>query len=127
EEVFLRGEVLVDGALRVAGRMCDVIESCWRKTFFGEHLLRRIQEERAGVLEAPLPRPTLDHAGDSATESEKILGHSDTGWYIRRVLATGGGRLMSDLSSKKKAPSVTESLGGAAALGADVRSTVKPV
>ena len=34
---------------------------------------------------------------------------------------------MSDLSSKRKTPSVTESLGGAAALGADVRSTVKPV
>ena len=34
---------------------------------------------------------------------------------------------MSDLSNKKKAPILTESLGGAAALDADVQAKVKPV
>jgi Spirocyclase AveC-like len=34
---------------------------------------------------------------------------------------------MSDLSNKNKAPSLTEPLGGAAALGAEVQSAVKPV
>src|SRR6478609_9316127 len=39
----------------------------------------------------------------------------------------GGDGVMSDLSSKKKTSSVTEPLGGAAALGADIQSAVKPV
>ena len=59
EEVLLGGEVLVDGALRVAGSMGDVVESRWGEALFGEHLLGGIQQQRAGVLQAPLPRPLL--------------------------------------------------------------------
>ena len=73
EKVFLRGEMLVNGAFGVARRMCDVVESCCRKTFFGKHLLRSIQEKRTGVLETSLARPTLHHASDYARESKKPL------------------------------------------------------
>ncbi len=40
---------------------------------------------------------------------------------------TESSRVMTELSNKKSAPAVTESLGGAATLGADAQSKVKPV
>jgi hypothetical protein len=45
EQFFLGGEVFVDRALRVAGRLGDVIESRRDETAFGEHLLRGIQQQ----------------------------------------------------------------------------------
>src|SRR5271167_1800538 len=82
EKVFLRREMLVNRTFGITRRVCDVVESCWRKTFFGKHLLRGIQQKRTGVLEASLPRPTLDHASDCARESEKLVRISDTSEYI---------------------------------------------
>src|SRR6185369_13607995 len=62
EQVFLGGEVLVDRAFRVAGRLGDVVESRWDETLFGENLLCGIQQKRARALEAPLSCPGLNHA-----------------------------------------------------------------
>jgi hypothetical protein len=62
--------------------MCDVVECRWCESFFGKHFLRGIQEKRTGVLEASLPRPTLDHASDCARESKILLLFLDTCWYV---------------------------------------------
>ncbi len=75
EEVFLGGEVLVDGAFGVARRVRDVIESRWREALFGEDVLGGVEEQRTGVLEASLPRPSLGHAEKSPTESKKLIGY----------------------------------------------------
>jgi hypothetical protein len=48
--------------------MSDVVESRWCETFFGEHILCGVQQERASVLEASFPCPPLDHAKKCAGE-----------------------------------------------------------
>src|SRR3954451_11126719 len=103
EEILLGGEVLVDGALRVTGRTRDVIETCWRKTFFGEHLLGGVQQQSTRALEASLPCPLLDHA---LILSQNLRTLSDTE-ILGGILApsdesrTSNEGAVSDLSNKK--------------------------
>ena len=61
EEILLRGEVLVNGAFRIARGVGDIVESRCREAFFGEHLLGGIEEQRTRVLKASLPGPALNH------------------------------------------------------------------
>src|SRR5262245_25745852 len=62
EQVFLRGEVLVDGAFGVTGGVGDVIESRRGEALFGKHRLGSVQKQRPGVLQAALACPPLNHA-----------------------------------------------------------------
>src|SRR3982751_3521873 len=80
--------------------MGDIVESRCRETFFGEHLLGGIQEQRTGVLDASLPGPALNHVGDCATGSQKRIGYSDTSWYICKNRRPAGGELMAASSTE---------------------------
>src|SRR5690606_492985 len=61
EQVFLRLEVHIDRAPRVAGGSRDVIEARRTETLGGEYLLRRVDEQGTGVLGASFPSPALHH------------------------------------------------------------------
>jgi hypothetical protein len=78
EEILFGGEVFVDRALGIAGRLGDVVESRGDETLFGEHLLGGIQQQRAGALEAALARHRLDH--------DAILPQNFTPWSFRYSL-----------------------------------------
>ena len=61
EQVFLRLEVHVDRAPRVAGGSRYVIEARRTEPLGGEYLLRRVDEQGTGVLGASFPSPALHH------------------------------------------------------------------
>jgi len=45
EEILFRGEMLVDGALRIPGCMGDIVESRCGEAFFGENIFCCVEEQ----------------------------------------------------------------------------------
>src|SRR5215217_1242052 len=93
EQFFLGGEVLVDRAFRVAGRLGDVVESGWDEPFFSENLFGGIQQQRTSALEASLAGPRLH---------EPMVPQNLTPWslryslvYFRSIVHFGGGSVES--------------------------------
>src|SRR3954466_13837210 len=92
QQLFLIGEVVVDGALRDARRLTDMLEACVAVPSLREHGQRRVQYLVRPIVGAAFPAECSDGHGGARAEAVCANGTLSTLEYNILRLATADRR-----------------------------------